>query len=143
MYPLMLRCSVLAVGDFPEGGATSQRLYLLTKIINEGLGEASLWILHPSSKARVQENSSVAGEWRGVKFTYLSGSTVRPQRFGGALFDTIREIYGRGCKSQVLLPIDVVSRFALGLVSGNTIGWVNRNTIDLNTEMIIPASFDF
>jgi len=88
-----LRCSVLAVGDFPEGGATSQRLYLLTRILNEGLGDASLWIMHPGSKVPIQENSSIDGEWQGVKFSYLSGSTVRPKKIGGALVDTIRGIY--------------------------------------------------
>lgn len=88
-----LRCSILAVGDFPEGGATSQRLYLLAKLLNEGLGETSLWILHPTSKEPLRENPSTAGIWGGVKFHYLSGTTVRPSTASGALLDTVKGIY--------------------------------------------------
>lgn len=87
-----LRCSILAAGDFPEGGTTSQRLYLLARLLNEGLGETSLWILHPASKTPIQENCSDAGQWGGAKFIYLSGATVRPTGAGGALLDTIRGI---------------------------------------------------
>lgn len=88
-----VRCSILAVGDFPEGGATSQRLYLLSKIINEGLGEASLWILHPTTKVFLQENVSNCGVWKGVKFLYLSGNIIRPATKFGALIDTTKGIY--------------------------------------------------
>lgn len=89
----VLRCSILAVGDFPEGGATSQRLYMLARLLNEGLGETSLWILHPTSKVPLHENCSKAGMWGGVKFSYLSDVTVRPSGIGGALLDTLRGIY--------------------------------------------------
>jgi glycosyltransferase involved in cell wall biosynthesis len=88
-----VHCSILAVGDFPEGGASSQRLYLLAKTLNEGMGYASLWILHPISKVPVRENISNAGEWREVKFIYLSGTTVRPSGVVGAFLDTVRGIY--------------------------------------------------
>jgi glycosyltransferase involved in cell wall biosynthesis len=88
-----LRCSILAVGDFPEGGATSQRLYLLARLLNEGLGDVSLWILHATTKIDLQENRSNTGEWGGVKFVYLNGTTVRPTGTGGALLDTLKGIY--------------------------------------------------
>jgi glycosyltransferase involved in cell wall biosynthesis len=88
-----LRCSILAVGDFPEGGATSQRLYMLAKLLNDGVGDTSLWILHPTTKAPLPENNSSAGDRDGVKFTYLSGTTVRPSGIGGAFLDTLRGIY--------------------------------------------------
>lgn len=87
-----LRCCILAVGDFPEGGATSQRLYLLAKILQEGLGDASLWILHPTAKVALQENRSNAGEWGGVKFSYLSGRRVRPTTIVGVFLDTFKGI---------------------------------------------------
>lgn len=89
----ILRCSILAVGDFPEGGAVSQRLYLLAKILNKGLGDTSLWIMHPVSKVPLRENSSSNGVWGGMKFNYLSGTTVRPEGAAEALFDTLRGIY--------------------------------------------------
>lgn len=88
-----LRCSILAVGDFPEGGAVSQRLHLLAKLLNEGLGETTLWILHPTSKQAVRENCATAGILNGVKFQYLSGTTVRPSSTLGALIDTVKGIY--------------------------------------------------
>lgn len=88
-----MRCAILAVGDFPEGSATSQRLYLLAKILNEGLGDTSLWIMHATNKVPVEENCLIAGEWNGVKFVHLSGKIVRPSSLGGALVDTIRGIY--------------------------------------------------
>ena len=87
-----LRCSILAVGDFPEGGATSQRLYLLAKLLNEGSFDTSLCILHPVSKVPLKENNTTAGEWGGVKFTYLSGSIVRPTAAVAVLLDTLRGI---------------------------------------------------
>jgi glycosyltransferase involved in cell wall biosynthesis len=106
-----LRCVVLAVGDFPEGGAVSQRLYLLARILKEGLGEASLWLLHPSSKKQIPQNREVAGEKGGVDFIYLSGRTVRPSGLAGALVDTVRGIYSsirsiaarRGVRPDVLV----------------------------------------
>jgi glycosyltransferase involved in cell wall biosynthesis len=88
-----LRCSILAVGDFPEGSAGSQRLYLLARILREGLGEASLWILHPAARAPIPENHSVAGAWSGIPFVYLNGATVRPVRVLPAILDTLRGIY--------------------------------------------------
>ncbi len=93
MSKRMLRCAILAVGDFPEGGATSQRLYLLARLLNEGGFDASLWILHPVSKIPVAENSAVSGEWSGIKFRYLSGSTVRPTGAVEVLLDTFKGIY--------------------------------------------------
>jgi len=106
-----VRCTILAVGDFPEGGATSQRLYLLAKLLNKGLGETSLWILHPASKEPVSENHSIKGNWGGVQFRYLSGTTLRPSSTLGALFDTVRGIYSciylltkrKACRPDVLV----------------------------------------
>ncbi|MHB8389115.1 MAG: glycosyltransferase [Acidobacteriaceae bacterium] len=88
-----LRCSILGVGDFPEGGAGSQRLYLLARILREGLGDVSLWILHPTAKAPIPENNSVVGEWSGIPFVYLSGATVRPVGSLSLILDTLRGIY--------------------------------------------------
>ncbi|MHB1529475.1 MAG: glycosyltransferase [Acidiferrobacteraceae bacterium] len=88
-----LRCSILAVGDFPDGGASSQRLYLLARILCEGLGDTSVWLLHAGSKVSIPENTSLAGEREGVKFVYLSGTTIRPARIGAAILDTLRGIY--------------------------------------------------
>ncbi|NOT10823.1 MAG: glycosyltransferase [Methylococcaceae bacterium] len=87
-----MRCSILAVGDFPEGGATSQRLFLLAKLLNEGVGETALWILQPTTKHQLQDNTSITGVWGGVSFRYLSGSTVRPSTVSGALIDTLKGI---------------------------------------------------
>ena len=106
-----LRCAVLAVGDFPEGGAVSQRLCLLARILKEGLGETSLWLLHPSSKKQIPGNQEVAGEKDGINFVYLSGRTVRPSGLAGALADTARGIYSsirsitarRGVRPDVLV----------------------------------------
>jgi glycosyltransferase involved in cell wall biosynthesis len=86
------RYAILSVGDFPEGGATSQRLQMLAKVLNEGLGGMEIWILHPSSKTPIPENLAVRGEWSGIRFRYLSGKTVRPAGLLGALVDTIRGI---------------------------------------------------
>lgn len=86
------RYSILAVGDFPEGGATSQRLYLLAKLMNKGLGETSIWILHPTCKEPLPENHSINGNWNGINFNYLSGTTVRPSSTLGALVDTLKGI---------------------------------------------------
>ncbi|MEZ5541459.1 MAG: glycosyltransferase [Pseudomonadota bacterium] len=83
-----LRCAVLAVGDFPEGGAASQRLRLLTRILDTGLGEAALWLLHPTSKQPIADNHALAGVAADIRFRYLSGRTVRPAGLGGALVDT-------------------------------------------------------
>lgn len=88
-----LRCSILAIGDFPEGGAVSQRLYLLTRLLQQGLGDAELWILHPTSKTDMPENSRVEGTWNGVRFQYLNGSPIRPSGAKGALLDTLKGIY--------------------------------------------------
>lgn len=88
-----LRCGILAVGDFPEGGAGSQRLYLLAQILRKGLGDASLWILNPTIRSPIPENRSVAGEWGGIPFIYLSGTTVRPAGTLPAILDTLRGIY--------------------------------------------------
>lgn len=97
MEPRKLRCTILAVGDFPEGGATSQRLYLLARILREGLGDTSVWLLHAVSKMSIPENALPSGERTGVKFVYLSGTTVRPAHIGAAIVDTIRGIY-RGAR---------------------------------------------
>ena len=88
-----LRCALLAVGDFPEGGATSQRLYFMAKIFSEGLGQASLWILHPTAKVALAENSAVQGRWQDVEFRYLNGAVVRPSTAWGALTDTLKGLY--------------------------------------------------
>ena len=88
-----LRCGILAVGDFPEGGAGSQRLYLLAQILRQGLGDASLWILNPTTRSPIPENQYVAGEWGGVSFIYLNGTTVRPAGMFSAILDTLRGIY--------------------------------------------------
>lgn len=87
-----LRCAILAVGDFPEGGASSQRQYLMAKILTRGLGPTILWILHPTTKTPVQENISVSGTWQSVEFNYLSGTTIRPSTAFGALTDTLKGI---------------------------------------------------
>lgn len=88
-----IRCALLAVGDFPEGGATSQRLYFLAKILAEGLGQASLWLLHPTTKVALAENSAIKGRWQDVEFHYLNGDAVRPSTASGALTDTLKGLY--------------------------------------------------
>ena len=87
-----LKCALLAVGDFPEGGATSQRIGLLSRLLGEALGECDVWLLHATSKTPIPENSVTGGEIRGVRFSYLSGRTVRPPGISGALIDTVKGI---------------------------------------------------
>ena len=89
-----VRCRILAIGDFPEGGAVSQRLYLLTKLLHKGLGNAELWLLHPTSKVALPENEATEGVWQGVRFRYLSCSTLRPASAFGAFRDTLAGILG-------------------------------------------------
>lgn len=85
-------CSILAVGDYPEGGATSQRLRMLAKILEQGFGDTSVWIMHPSSRAPVKENCHISGIDAGISYKYLSGRTVRPTGVFAALADTVRGI---------------------------------------------------
>lgn len=126
-----LNCSVLAVGDFPEGGATSQRLYLLTRLLDEGLGKAALYILHPASKTSIDENRSIFGEWGGITYEYLSGTTVRPRTIVGAAFDTLRGIYGavrlllgigKARPDVVVLYTPTLVKFAIPMI----VAWIMR-----------------
>ena len=87
------RLSILGVGDFPDGGATSQRLYLLARILNEEMGQTDVWVLHAASKTVVPGNSAVTGSYGGVRFRYLCGRTVRPRGLGQAILDTMQGIF--------------------------------------------------
>lgn len=87
-----LRCSILAIGDYPEGGAGSQRLRMLARIFQQGVGETSIWIMHPSSRFPISENNSVSAINDGIRYTYLSGRLVRPTGVFGAFMDTIKGI---------------------------------------------------
>ena len=93
----LLRCSILAIGDYPEGGASSQRLGMLARIFQQGIGETSIWIMHPSSRVPIRENNNVSAEKDGIRYTYLSGRTVRPEGLFGTFMDTVRwclRVYG-------------------------------------------------
>jgi glycosyltransferase involved in cell wall biosynthesis len=87
-----LRCAILAVGDYPEGGATSQRLGMLARVLRDGVGETAIWIMHPSSRMAIPENEHISAERDGIRYTYLSGRTVRPAGVFPAFLDTVRGI---------------------------------------------------
>ncbi len=107
-----LRCSILAIGDYPEGGAGSQRLRMLARIFQQGVGEASIWIMHPSSRVPIRENNSISAIKDGIRYTYLSGRLVRPAGVFGALMDTlggiaasVRQLVGRQGRKPDLLVL--------------------------------------
>lgn len=58
----------------------------------QGLGQTTLWILHPTIKVPLPENSAVSGIWDDIQFRYLNGTVVRPSSSFGALSDTLKGI---------------------------------------------------
>lgn len=87
-----MKATILAVGDFPEGGAASVRLKLLAATLCAGGIPACVALMHAATKKPIQENQNLRGEVEGIPFVYLNGNVLRPAGIIGALADTLRGI---------------------------------------------------
>ncbi len=92
---------LLAVGEFPDGGATAMRLRLMSRAIRAGGLGIQVAILHSTAKSPIPGNERVEGEVDGVRFRYLSGRAIRPASVVGAFWDTVSGI-GRFLANAVL-----------------------------------------
>lgn len=83
---------LLAVGDFPDGGATSMRLRYMAQAIHQGGVGIEVALLQPTTKKAIPGNECTEGVLQGVPYRYLSGRTVRPGSVLGAVWDTLAGI---------------------------------------------------
>lgn len=87
-----LNIVIFACVDFPEGPATTSRVKLLARILNDAGHHVSLAIFNANSKTPIPENSSCHGSHDFVEYLYLSGAPIRPTGFLDAVTDSLKGV---------------------------------------------------
>jgi glycosyltransferase involved in cell wall biosynthesis len=75
--------TVLFISDspFPNGFAVTQRLGLIARALTEGGVRVKVLLTRAAERPSAVTNTRTEGEWRGIPFRYLTGTTVRSERF--------------------------------------------------------------
>ena len=91
-----MQISIIAVADFPQGLATTQRLRLIGKALMLDGHDVTVGLLHGTRSVNVKSAIPVVGLEEGIAYRYLNGRPNRPSGFFRTFMDTLRGAVGSG-----------------------------------------------
>jgi glycosyltransferase involved in cell wall biosynthesis len=91
-----MHITIIAVADFPQGLATTQRLRLIGKALMVDGHEVTIGLLHGTRSVNDKSGVSAVGSEEGMTYKYLNGRADRPTGFFKTLIDTLKGMIGAG-----------------------------------------------